>query len=109
IVDPFTQDDFVTVEELQEARPAIGDEETAPDFSALDDYLVETAAALDCLPQVALTDDAAARVRLGNPVIVRGRDAPVEADEACATARGKLVAIGSVEAGQFKPKRVFTA
>ena len=54
-----------------------------------------------------MTDDAAARIRLGNPVIVRGRDAPVEADEACATARGKLVAIGAIEAGMFKPKRVF--
>ena len=55
----------------------------------------------------AVTDDAAARIRLGNPVIVRGRDAPVEAEEACATARGKLVAIGAIEAGMFKPKRVF--
>ena len=69
--------------------------------------LVETAAALDCLPQVAVTDDAASRIRLGNAVIVRGRDAPVEAAEACATARGRLVAIGAIEAGMFKPKRVF--
>jgi tRNA pseudouridine55 synthase len=56
---------------------------------------------------VAITDDAAHRIRLGNPVIIRGRDAPVEAEEACATARGKLVAIGAIEAGMFKPKRVF--
>ena len=54
-----------------------------------------------------LTDDAAHRIRLGNPVIIRGRDAPVEAEEACATVRGKLVAIGAIEAGMFKPKRVF--
>ncbi len=47
------------------------------------------------------------RIRLGNPVIIRGRDAPVEAEEACATARGRLVAIGAIEAGMFKPKRVF--
>ena len=53
------------------------------------------------------TDDAAARIRLGNPVIIRGRDAPVEAEEAFATARGKLVAIGAIEAGMFKPRRVF--
>lgn len=109
VVDPFTEEDFVTVEELEAARPDMGEEAGLPDFGEMDSYLVETAAALDCLPQIALTDDAAARVRLGNPVIVRGRDAPIEADEACATARGKLVAIGSVEAGQFKPKRVFVA
>ena len=54
-----------------------------------------------------MTDDAASRIRLGNAVIVRGRDAPVEAAEACATARGRLVAIGAIEAGMFKPKRVF--
>ena len=40
-------------------------------------------------------------------MIIRGRDAPVEAEEACATARGRLVAIGAIEAGMFKPKRVF--
>ena len=45
-------------------------------FAALDALLVDTGAALECLPQVALTDDAAARIRLGNPVIMRGRDAP---------------------------------
>lgn len=107
-VDPFTADDFVTVEQLETARPPIGEDEAAPDFNAIDEYLVDTSAALECLPQVVVTDDAANRIRLGNPVIVRGRDAPVEAEEACATARGKLVAIGAIEAGMFKPKRVFT-
>ena len=71
--------------------------------------MVDTSAALDCLPHVIVTDEAATKIRLGNPVIVRGRDAPVEAEEACATARGKLVAIGAIEQGMFKPKRVFTA
>ncbi|MBN9547351.1 MAG: tRNA pseudouridine(55) synthase TruB [Alphaproteobacteria bacterium] len=112
-VEPFTPDDFVTVAELEAARfggrtQASPDEAEAPvDFSAIDALLVETAAALDCLPQVAVSDDAATKIRLGNPVIIRGRDAPVEAEEACATARGKLVAIGAIEQGMFKPKRVF--
>ena len=70
---------------------------------------MDTAVALDSLPEIQLGDDAAQKVRLGNPVIVRGRDAPVEAADAFATQRGKLVAIGSVEAGMFKPRRVFTA
>jgi len=102
-VDPFTVEDFITVAELETAR---GEGED-PDFDALDALLVDTGAALESLPQVPVTDDAAARIRLGNPVIVRGRDAPVEAAEACATARGRLVAIGAIEAGMFKPKRVF--
>lgn len=112
-VEPFTPQDFVTVAELEAARfdgkgEGSPDETDAPiDFSAIDGLLVDTAVALDCLPQVAVSDDAATKIRLGNPVIIRGRDAPVEAEEACATARGKLVAIGAIEQGMFKPKRVF--
>jgi tRNA pseudouridine55 synthase len=118
-VEPFTAEDLVTIGELEAAAPpplAKSDDGDAgvllghdakPRYADLDALLVDTGAALECLPQVALTDDAAARIRLGNPVIIRGRDAPVEADEACATSRGKLVAIGAIEAGMFKPKRVF--
>jgi tRNA pseudouridine55 synthase len=114
-VEPFTQEDFVTVAELEaarfgEQREADGDADAVDlpiDFDAIDALLVDTAAALDCLPQIAISDDAATKIRLGNPVIIRGRDAPVEAEEACATARGKLVAIGAIEQGMFKPKRVF--
>lgn len=119
-VDPFTAEDFVTIEELEaavaSATPADDADTEEPARSkrpgplawqALDALLVDTGAALDCLPQVVVTDDVASRIRLGNPVIVRGRDAPVQADEACAFARGKLVAIGEIEAGMFKPKRVF--
>ncbi len=115
-VDPFTAEDFVTVPELESARfGAAGQaawEEAGkpmPDYAAIDGLLIDTGAALECLPQVPVSDDAAHRIRLGNPVIVRGRDAPAEAEEACATARGRLVAIGAIEAGMFKPKRVFTA
>jgi tRNA pseudouridine55 synthase len=57
---------------------------------------------------VKVGDDAAQRIRLGNPVVLRGRDAPLNAAEACVTAHGRLVAIGSVESGMFKPKRVFS-
>ena len=106
IVEPFTAADFVTLEELQAARGPAADVDMI-DFSKIDALLVDTAAALDALPQVAVSDDAASRIRLGNTVIVRGRDAPVEAAEACATARGRLVAIGAIEAGTFHPKRVF--
>ncbi|WP_019172606.1 tRNA pseudouridine(55) synthase TruB [Pseudaminobacter salicylatoxidans] len=109
-VDPFTEEDFVTLPDMEAAAPSAEDRNAgvALDFHALDDFLIDTGAALDCLPQVALSDDAATKVRLGNPVIIRGRDAPVEAEEACVTARGKLVAIGAIEAGMFKPRRVFS-
>ncbi|MCB1381455.1 MAG: tRNA pseudouridine(55) synthase TruB [Notoacmeibacter sp.] len=113
---PFTAEDFVTVDALETARGDGGDAESGTEdgdpkarFAAIDALLIDTAAALEDLPHVALNDEAATRVRLGNPVIVRGRDAPVEADEAYVTARGKLLAIGFIEAGQFNPRRVFAA
>jgi len=109
-VEPFEAEDLVTIEMLEAALPESDGGESisaANRYAAIDDLLIDTAAALDCLPQIAISDDAASRIRLGNPVIIRGRDAPVEAEEACATARGKLVAIGAIEAGTFKPKRVF--
>ncbi|MBN9072052.1 MAG: tRNA pseudouridine(55) synthase TruB [Rhizobiales bacterium] len=108
-VDPFTADDLITIEALVAASPRKDGEPDAGDldFGAADALLVDTVAALDCLPQVALTDDGAQKVRLGNAIVLRGRDAPLDAEEACATARGRLVAIGAIEAGMFKPKRVF--
>lgn len=107
-VDPFTPQDLVTLDALVAASPRKdGEPDGELDFAALDRLLVDTGAALECLPQVDVSDDAAARIRLGNAVILRGRDAPAEAEELCAFARGKLVAIGAVEAGMFKPKRVF--
>jgi tRNA pseudouridine55 synthase len=118
-VDPFTADDLVTLQELEaalapapEAEADNGSQIGLRDlgrYQALDACLLDTGAALDCLPQVVVADDAASRIRLGNPVIIRGRDAPLDAEEACATSRGRLVAIGAIEAGMFKPKRVFTA
>ncbi|MGP2491559.1 tRNA pseudouridine(55) synthase TruB [Mesorhizobium sp. PUT5] len=112
-VDPFTAEDFVRLEDLEAALPPRPADDEAPTmpfaerFKAIDAFLVDTGAALECLPQVAVNDDAATRIRLGNPVVVRGRDAPIEAEEACVTARGRLVAIGAIEQGMFKPKRVF--
>src|SRR5690606_24488538 len=54
-VDPFTSEDFVTVGELELARfGEAGQQEGEPlptDFSAIDDLLIETGAALECLPQ----------------------------------------------------------
>ena len=41
---------------------------------------------------------------MGNPIILRGRDAPLAEPEAYATSRGKLVAIGEIGEGEFRPE-----
>lgn len=105
-VDPFTEEDLVSLEDLLAAAP--GKDEAQPSYEALDALLLDSAAALDCLPEVVIGDDAAQRIRLGNTVVLRGRDAPVSAEEIYVTLRGRMVAIGAVEAGIFKPKRVFS-
>ncbi len=99
----------MTLSEMLEAAHGAADAGGEADLSSLDALLVGTEAALEGLPHVAVSEDAAQKLRLGNSIILRGRDAPAEADDAYATLRGKLVAIGAVEAGMFKPRRVFPA
>lgn len=109
VVSPFAAEQLTGIDVLEAAHAAdmAAAGEGEPVHGATDALLVPTAAALAELPHVALNDDAATRVRLGNPVIIRGRDAPLDAEEAYVTARGRLIALGAIEAGQFKPKRVF--
>jgi tRNA pseudouridine55 synthase len=118
LVAPFDEQDAVTGPDLEAASTfakAFLEKSGTPDaltpdaFARLDDFLIDPVEALDGLPHVALSQDNAHRVRMGNPVPVFGRDAPVEADEAYVTVRGTLVAIGDIRAGQFHPKRVLKA
>nr|CAD6428896.1 tRNA pseudouridine(55) synthase TruB [Rhizobium sp. Q54] len=103
-VAPFAEDRMVPLADLT-ALEEIEDRDQR--LAALDAYLIDTAEALSNLPHLAVTDDQAHRLRMGNPVIVRGRDAPLAEPEAYATARGRLVAIGEIGQGEFRPKRVF--
>ena len=77
--------------------------ETAADRDAL---LLPLAAGLGALPEIRLTPDQAIALRHGNPVLLAGAGAPVSLSEAWASCRGEAVAIGAVEQGWFKPRRV---
>ncbi|HEV7304964.1 tRNA pseudouridine(55) synthase TruB [Ensifer sp.] len=103
-VAPFGEEDMVPLADLVALEKLESDEDR---LAALDAYLVDTGEALSNLPHVAVNDDQAHRLKMGNPIILRGRDAPLSAPEAYATARGKLVAIGEIGEGEFRPKRVF--
>ena len=115
-VAPFDERLAVTQEQLAEAARRVSAGLAAPAeinplsseaFKPLDALLNSPESALASLPHIALNDEAAQRIRLGNPAIVRGRDAPVEADAAYATSKGRLLAIGEVRFGEFHPRRVF--
>ncbi len=101
-VAPFEETDCVSLEQLEQAR---GDNDLA-DFDALDSLLIEPGEALTDLPRIDVSDEQAQRIRMGNPAILRGRNAPVAENEACAFSKGRLIAIGEIARGQFQPKRV---
>jgi tRNA pseudouridine55 synthase len=95
-VGPFAEEHAVTVAELT----AAADRGEAPVV------LRPVDAALGDLVSVAVSRDMAGRLMRGQPVILRGRDAPL-AGKVFATCGGVLVAVGDVEKGELVPHRVF--
>jgi tRNA pseudouridine55 synthase len=103
-VAPFAEDKMVPLSALTALEAIESDEDR---LAALDAFLIDTGEALSSLPHIAISEDQAHRIRMGNPIILRGRDAPLAEPEAYATVRGRLVAIGEIGEGEFRPKRVF--
>ncbi|TPW32432.1 tRNA pseudouridine(55) synthase TruB [Martelella alba] len=103
-VAPFAEDMLVPLSDLVALEEI---EDDAERLAALDAMLLDTAEALASLPHVPVNDDQARRLRLGNPIILRGAHAPVAEPDAYASIGGKLIAIGEIAEGQFKPRRVF--
>jgi len=71
-----------------------------------DAMLLPVASGLADVPEIRLDARQAATIRLGNPVLLTGADAPIAIDEAWASCKGEAIATGFVDKGQFKPKRV---
>ena len=90
-VAPFAEERMVPLSVLTELE-AIEDDEAR--LAALDAHLIPTGEALSSLPHLVISDDQAHRLKMGNPVLLRGRDAPLPAPEAYATLKGQLIAIG---------------
>ncbi|MYZ48017.1 tRNA pseudouridine(55) synthase TruB [Propylenella binzhouense] len=103
VVGPFDESHMISLEMLEELRhnPA------GPGGLSAARALRSVETALDGIPALKMTDLDAARLRRGQAVILRGRDAPVMSGPAYAIAGGIPVALGEVEKGAFNPKRVF--
>ncbi len=95
----FGEADAVTLAELEALKEADGD--------ALESALKPVETALGDIPAVTLSLSDAARLRQGQSVLLRGRDAPILSGTAYATSKGTLVALGEMDAGEFRPKRIF--
>ena len=94
-VGPFYEADAVALQALLDAPESA--------FEAM--LSVEAGLAeLDC---IVVDRNAAARLRRGQSIILRGRDAPAEGVEANAAWGGVPVAFGMVQSGELVPSRVF--
>ena len=100
LVGPFGENDMVPMEEIEELAEA-------EDLNAPRSVLLGVDTALADLPQVDVHRDAAARLRRGQSVILRGRDAPAGGADIAVMCGGDLVAIAEVDQGELVPKRVF--
>jgi len=89
---------------LESEAIAVADLEADPDQATLALLGLETGLAE--VPCVVVDRDGAARLRRGQSLLLRGRDAPI-GGMAYAACGGVVVAIGSVEAGELVPSRVF--
>jgi len=99
-VGSFTEDRAVTLAALDALAESGGHEAL---MSALEP--VETA--LHNVPVLALSGPDADRLRRGQPVLLRGRDAPIVEGPVYAMSRGTLVALGEVSKGELMPRRIF--
>ena len=101
LVGPFGEDTMISLEKLNSlAHSAPREEDLAQTL-----HPIETA--LDDIPALAVNRDEAARLRRGQPILLRGRDAPSQSGPTCVTSAGALVAIGEVDCGELHPKRIF--
>ena len=75
--------------------------------AALAALLLPLEAALDSLLGLPVGPEDAASLARGQSVLVRGRDAPVMRGAAYAHFKGRVLALGELDKGAFRPTRVF--
>lgn len=101
-VGPFLEEEFIPSAELVKTLddPAEQEAHVTALLSPVDRGLSE-------LPEVQVSRHDATRLRRGQGVILRGRDAPMVVGHVAVHAGHELVAIGEIDKGELKPHRVF--
>jgi len=94
----FDEEDAVAVPELEAA---------AENPAGLEELLLPIETALGDLPEVQVVQSDAARLLNGQPVLLRGRDAPLQAGAVYVSHKGRPVAIAEIEQGSLQPRRAF--
>ncbi len=97
---PFREKAAIPLDKLL----ALGHIAPAPGLGA---HLLPLETALDDIPALAIGAEDAARLRKGQGVLLRGRDAPILSGSVLATHRGDPVALTEYGQGELRPVRVF--
>lgn len=100
-VGPFTETQMISLENLVELS------HKAPGGDAIKGILLPIETVLDGIPALAIDQEQARRLKLGQPVLLRGANAPIAEDSVLVMSGGKPVGLGTVEQGSLKPKRLF--
>ena len=98
-VGPFLEEDLVPLDELRDRADA--------GMPALSEAMADVGCALEELPEIAVSPSDAHRMRCGQNVILRGRDAPIYEGHVAVSCQGSLIAIGDMAGGEVRPHRVF--
>lgn len=101
VVGSFTEDDAISLDELERLRQGAAGE------TGLAEALLPVETALDDIPALAVSQAEAARLLNGQPVLLRGRDAPTHQGSVSVTAGGALIALAEIERGELHPRRIF--
>ncbi len=100
-VGPFTEAQMIPLEVLEELR------HKAPGDNAMKGVLRPIETVLDGIPAWPVKDAEAQRLSHGQPVLLRGANAPIASDAVLVTWGSKPLGICSIEQGSLKPKRLF--
>lgn len=100
-VGPFTEAHMISLENLEELG------HKAPGGDAIKGVLLPIETVLDGIPALAIDDEQARRLKLGQTVLLRGANAPIAEDAVLVMSGAKPLGIGTIVQGSLKPKRLF--
>ncbi len=101
-VGPFSEKDAILLDALAELR-----HKAAAGEGNLAGELLPVATALDDIPALAVSRADAGRLRRGQSILLRGRDAPLLQGRISVTSEGALVALAEAEGAEIRPTRIF--
>lgn len=100
LVGLFDEQRAISIDELKKIAETEGE-------AGIASVLLPVEEGLMSLPALNVSSHDAQRLCLGQPVLLRGRDAPILEGLVSVSAQGALIALAEIEHGSLRPKRIF--